>query len=120
MGNIGEPVHGELITDGNSATLTVLVLYTSGGVVVRTLVTGEFLNITDVSIVTEDGADTLLVAAATDTAGLRIVAGKFAANGGIDKHFSTPFVCPDGVTPYFKSAAANYNSCLIEGYITKI
>ncbi len=120
MGQIGEPCHGELVNDGNSSALAVLVLYTSGSSTVRTLKAGEFLSITDVSIVTEDGADTLLVAAATDTAGLRIVQGKFAANGGIDKHFSSPFVCPDGVTPYFQGAAANLNVCLIEGFITKI
>lgn len=121
MGNqIGEAIHGELVNDGNSSTLAVLVLYTSGSATVRALKTGEFLNITDVHITTEDGGDTLLVAAEIDTAGLRIVQANFTANGGVDKHFSSPFVCPNGVTPYFQSAAANLNVCIIEGFITKI
>ena len=113
-------VHGESVTDGDSSSLAALTLYESGSETVYTMAEGEFLNITDVSIVIEDGGDTMLVAAAADTAGLRIVAGKFAANGGIDKHFKTPFTCPDGVTPTFKGAAANYNSCIIEGFITRI
>lgn len=120
MGCEGDPVHGELITDGDASTATVLVLYKSGTTTVRTLAADEFLSITDVLIVSEDGGDISLLAGSAGAAGKYIVHGNFAANGGVDKSFSTPYTCPIGVTPYFKGAAANLDVCVIEGFITKI
>lgn len=116
--NPGEPVHGELVTDGDASGLTVLILYTSGSVTVRTLAVDEFLTVTDLCIILEDGGDFSLVADSA-AAGKYIAHGNAAANGGLARSFNTPYVCPEGVTPKFSGAAANRSVCTIEGYITK-
>lgn len=116
--NQGEPVHGELITDGNASSLTVLVLYQSGSVTVRTLAADEFFTITDVLIILEDGGDFSLVADSA-AAGRYIAHGNAAANGGLSRQLSNPYVCPKGVTPKFSGAAANRSVCTVEGFITK-
>ncbi len=60
--SVGHILVVERIVDGNAATLTVLALYESGGVRVRTLLSTEFLVITDVHIAAEASGDVVLVA----------------------------------------------------------
>jgi len=114
----GDPVHGELVTDGDSSTLTVLVLYTAGGVAVRTLAADEFLSITDYVIATESAAEVRLVAD-TDVAGRRIVAEATTTFAHLEHHYSEPYACPLGVVPKFAGSASNVSSCLIQGFISK-
>jgi len=119
MGDVqGEAVHGERIVDGDASAPTNLTLYISGSETTRALADDEFLNITDVFILIEDGGDFTLSAGAA-AAGKYIAHGDAAANGGVDKHYNRPFVCPKGDTPEFIGAAANRSTCLIEGFITK-
>ncbi len=115
---LGEPVHGERIVDGNAATLTALKLYTSGSENERELEDTEYLAITDILIQLEDAADFSLVAGAAQ-ASQYIVWGNLAANGGVERHYRYPYVCPLTDSPKFAGAAANRSSCIIEGYITK-
>ena len=114
----GEPVHLELITDGNASTLTVLKIYNSGSTTERTLASDERLNITDIQILLEAGGDFALVADAA-AAGKYIAYGSVQAQGGVVKHFETPYSCPLGVTPKFSGAASDRNVCICEGFITK-
>lgn len=116
---IGYPVHGELITDGNAATATVLVLYISGSTTVRTLAATEFLTITDILISTEIGGECSL-AADDDTAGGEvIIKAEFAPNGGVQGPIVTPYKCPKGVMPKFKGISTGLDVCIIEGHITE-
>ncbi len=119
MNDIGEPVHGELIKDGDSSTLAVLTLYMSGTTTERTLGDDERLCITDVSIRNETGGDTFLVAGAAAAAGKYIFYGSVIAKDGVERHYTEPYACPLGVVPYFAGAGSNLNSCIIEGFITK-
>ncbi len=112
----GDPVHAELIVDGDSSTLTVLKLYTSGTVTERALAANEFFCITDVFIQTQDGGDIALVADEA-AAGKYIVYGNVAATGGVARRYEYPYVCPKGVVPKFSGAAANRNVCILEGFI---
>ena len=116
----GEEVHGELITDGDASTPTVLVLYKSGTTTVRALAATEYLNITDLTIISETGGDFALIAGAVAAAGLYIAYGALAANGGLDKAYVTPYTCPIGVTPYFTGAGTNRSTCIIEGFLTSV
>ncbi len=117
--NKGEPVHGESITDGNASAGLDLTLYISGSETERELAANEFLVITDVYIQIEDGGDFTL-SSSTAAAGKYIAHGNLAANGGIARHYSNPFVCQLEEVPKFIGAAANRSSCIIEGYITRV
>jgi len=57
----GDRVHGEAITDGNASGGIAVVLYISGSTTVRTLADTEFLSVTDIKIMSEDGGDVSLV-----------------------------------------------------------
>ena len=109
-------VHGESITDGNSSGGVAVTLYENGSVTVRTLLATEFLYVSDVQLLCEDGGDIWLVAD-SKVAGRYVVHGNVDTKGGIVHHFSKPFVCPKGTGLKFYGAAANLNTCLIEGFI---
>jgi hypothetical protein len=116
--NRGEPVHFERIVDGDATTLTAVVLYTSGGVTVRTLASDEFLTVTEFQIVLESGGDYSFVAD-TAVAGRYLAFGNAAANGGIEHSARIGYTCPKGVTPKFAGAGTNRSTCIGEGYISK-
>lgn len=119
MGNLrGEPVHGESITDGDASGGIAIVLYTPGTVTVRNLAADEVLWVTDVQIVTQDGGDIWLCADGK-VAGEYVAHGVFAALGGIVTHFEQPRACAPGTGLVFFGVAANIDSCIIEGFITK-
>jgi len=113
----GEEVHGESITDGNASGGIAVTLYKAGSVVVRTLAATEILYITDVRIFCEDGADCSLCADGK-VAGEYMIHGTVAVKGGVVTHYEQPFACALGTGLTFYGAAANLNTCIIEGFIT--
>lgn len=116
----GEPVHGELITDGDSGNLTALKLFKAGQTTEHTLASDESLHICSVFISIEAGGDAVLVAD-SKADGRYIAYGNFAANGGIVRDYAFfPYVCPRGVTPKFSGAGEALSVCIIEGFITKV
>lgn len=112
----GYNIHGERVIDGVSSTLTALSLYEAGSVTARTLLSTEFLHITDVLIITEDASDVELVVDSA-AAGRYIVNTKTAAGVPIHIHFANPYICPKGVVPKFKGGGANRNQCTVQGFI---
>ena len=111
-------VHGERVLDGNASTTTALTLYESGSGTERTLLSKEFLHITDVLILTETAGDISLTVD-TEAAGKYIVITKTAAGVPIMIHFATPFICPRGVVPKFVGVGSNRNQCTIQGFINQ-
>ena len=110
-------IHGEITTSGTSAT--PIVLYDKGSAAtVRTLLSTEFLHITDIKVMCEAGGD-FSVYLGADTAGKRIAWGNLAANGGLVGDFREDFTCPRGVIPTFIGGASGRNSLIIEGFITE-
>ncbi len=112
----GHPVHGESITNGAANGGIAVTLYLSGSTTTRTLGAKEVLYITDIQIVCEDTCDMWLVAD-SKAAGRYVAHGALDAKGGIVHHFSTPYTCPKGKGLVFYGAAANLNTCIIEGFI---
>lgn len=111
------PVHGELITDGDASTLTVINLYQGGtNTVISALGAKQYLYITDITIYLEDGGDFQLVADSA-AAGRYIAHGNAAANGGLERALRSAYCCPKAVIPKFKGAGANVSSCIIEGFL---
>ncbi len=110
-------VHGEAILDDDASGGIAVILYDSGSTTVRTLLSTEFLHVTDIQVLSETGAD-LWVVADSKAAGRYVVHGTVDAKGGIVVHFNKPYVCPKGKGLTFFGAASNINSCLIEGFIT--
>ena len=117
MSERGEPVHGEVVSADASGGVAV-ILYSDGGVTVRTLASTEFLTVTDVVGISTAGGAYALVAD-TDAAGRRIVKGNADALGGIAHSFNTPRTCPKGVTPKFIADAGQVD-VVITGFITKV
>ena len=117
MSERGDPVHGEVVSADASAGVAA-ILYTSGTNTVRALTATEFLEITDVHLVSTVGG-TYAFVADTDAAGRRIVKGEADALGGIVTNLSSPFVCPKGVTPKL-IAAAGAVALTFEGFIRQV
>jgi len=113
----GEEVHGEIILDGDASGGLAVVLYKAGSVVVRTLGVTEILYVSDVQILCETGADVSLCADGK-VAGEYVVHGTVDTKGGLILHFQQPRACTPGTGLTFYGAAANLNTCIIEGFIT--
>ncbi len=112
----GYPVHGELA--GVTATTGVaVILYTSGGVVVRAIGTNEFLVVTDFSIFSETGGN-LFLCADSKAAGRYLFNAVLDAKGGESRHYSTPYRCPRGFGLKLFGVNSNVDSVMVQGYIT--
>ncbi len=112
-------VRGEAYIDGNASGGIDVILYDMGSDgETRTLLSTEFLNITDIFVHIEDGGDFSLYMG-TDATGKRILKGNVALNGGVSRRYQTPFRLPRGVVPTFVGSATNRNACYIEGFITE-
>ncbi len=113
-----ELVHGEYISDGVDTSSGVdMILYLAGSATVRTVASTEFLYITSVRIMCEDGGNIALVADAK-TAGQYIIEGAVDAKGGIVLNLAgNPYGAPKGQGLKFFGAAANKNTCIVEGFI---
>ena len=80
-----------------------------------TLKSNEVLVITDVYMQTEDAGELKLLGA---NDGL-IMAGKYAANGGIDYHPDTPYYMATFSNPSFVGPATGLKTCIARGFIIK-
>jgi hypothetical protein len=109
-----QAVRGEMSSAAASAGVAVSLFQ---GTTARTLASNETLTITDLLIVSVPGGNVVLAAVA-DSAGQRLIAGTFSANGGCLFSFKTPIVCPRGVTPVAFGPTGQLNVTL-SGYITK-
>ena len=112
----GYSIHGESITDGDASSGITFILYESGGVTVRELISTEVLYITDLQVFCETGGDVWVVAD-TKAAGRYVTHASLDAKGGIILHFNKPYACPKGKVPKLFGAASNLNIGLIEGFI---
>lgn len=114
-------IHGEVIVDfpADVTTLTAVTLYDAGSPgTKRTLLATEFLHITDVIIVIEgQGTQNAQLVVDTAAGGRYVIATSLLGTQPLVIHFNTPFICPKGVVPKFKSAGLNRNMCIIQGFI---
>lgn len=113
---MGDPVHGESITDGDASGGVAVTLYTSGGVAARILGATEVLHVTDVQIMCQGAADVWLCADGK-TAGEYVVHGAVDALDQLSVHFNSPYVCAPGTGLTFYGGSADLNTCIIEGFI---
>ncbi len=113
---IGNPVHGESITDGSTSSGVAVTLYTAGGVAERTLGASEVLHVTDVQMYNEVGGDTFLCADGK-VAGEYVAQAALDAKGGIILKKGIPFSCAPGTGLVFFGAGSGRNVCIIEGFI---
>lgn len=119
----GDPVHMELIVEGDASTLTAVSIFNAGQTSTRTLADDEYLHIMELHIVIEAGGDYSLVADSA-AAGRYIAHGQAAEDGGLHVFFGETgaYRCPKGVVPKFAGPAAQgaeRSSCIMQGYITK-
>jgi len=115
--NYTGPVHCELVTDGDASALTVLKVYQRGTTTeIAALGAKQRLYITDIVMTSEAGGDVTLVMDAA-AAGGYIHYGHVAAEATIIRHYVTPICCPAGVIPKFAGAAAERNTCIMEGFL---
>lgn len=113
----GDPIHLEVdSTDAHGGVK--FTIYESGQLTPYTLLANEYVNIIDWSYGTVAGGVFEIVAAASDTAGARVVKGDTAATITIGHFLPLPYTCPEGVTPYL-IAAAGQVTCTMNGYITE-
>ena len=110
--------HAErIVVDGDSSTLTALLLYKAGTLTAFTLNARYILVITDIYISLESAGDAILVAGDASAAGNRIVYNASAALAVIDRSLKRPYICPAGVTPKFAGTSQGTSICIVEGYI---
>lgn len=114
----GDPVHLELVVDGDASTPTEMMMYTSGTDTVRVLAANEFLSIVDIWISSEVGGDFSLTAGSAG-AGKYVLHGSVFAKFPVVSNLSKPFTCPKGVLPYFTGVSTHRDVCIIEGFVTK-
>lgn len=112
----GEAVHGEVVSADASGGVA-FKLYRSGETTERTLAAGEYLNITDYSILSAV-AETFGIYADSDAAGKRITKIFAPINGGEVHALSIPHTCPKGVTPKLIAGGAGNVVSMIHGFIT--
>lgn len=116
MSDVGEPITGQRVVDGDASTATALTLYPAGGTTARTLADDEWLEITHLVIACEDGGDCVLI---TKTAGQTIFDASLAATSVVDMNFCPPRVGEKGEVPLFSGPNGNKTSIFIQGYIRK-
>jgi hypothetical protein len=114
MEDKGDPIHGEVVS-ANASGGVAAKLYSAGTATERTLATTEYLEITDIIFDCETGG-TYAFVADSDAVGRRIAKGEAAANTQVIVNFSSPFVCPKGVTPKLIADAGNV-ALLFQGRI---
>lgn len=113
---MGDPIHGEILDDGDSSSGVAVVLYTSGSTTVRVLGSREVLHITDIKIVTETGG-TISLVSDSKADGRYLFHGVLDAKGGVVVHDASPFVCPPGTGLKLFGAATNLDTCIVEGFV---
>lgn len=113
----GSEFHGEVVSADASGAGVAFALYLGGMTAAYTLGSKEFLNITDVEILTED-AITAGIFADSDANGKRVTKLFSPANGGKNNSLITPHICPAGVTPKLITSGAGNVVSIIHGFIT--
>jgi hypothetical protein len=115
----GDPVHGEVVSSDASGGMA-FTLYTAGGApTARTLLSTEYMTVTDVIFVSTAGGTYDVVFGPAEGVGLRVIKGNAEVKGGLAHHFETPRVGPKGFTPYLFAASGQVD-CIITGYINKV
>jgi hypothetical protein len=113
----GEPFHAEVVSADASGGVA-FTLYSAGSATSRTLLSTEYVVITDLIFISTAGGTYKIVAGTADAAGKRVAKGNAEALGGLAHHFETPFTCPKGVVPYLIAAAGQVD-CVLTGYISQ-
>jgi hypothetical protein len=118
MFHSGYPIHAE-VDSADAHGGVAFTLYKAGSTSSFSLGTAEYLNITDIIFIA--AAEGLWEVYADSDAGGRVVAkGKAATEGGLSKTFTTPYVCPVGVTPkLYAAAGCGQVTCVVQGFVTK-
>jgi hypothetical protein len=114
----GDPVHGEVVSADASGAGVAVLWYPSGSQTARTLLSTEFVTITDVILISTAGGVYDLIFGTTTGAGKHIVKGNADALGGIAHHFETPLTGPVGVNARLIAAAGQVD-LIISGSICK-
>ena len=117
MSHPGDPIHMSVSSTDASQGIA-FAIYPDGSATARTLLSTEFVHVTDIIFISTAGG-TYAIVANTDAAGKRLAKGNAAALGGLAHHFETPFTCPKGVVPVL-IAAAGQVTCVMQGYITGV
>jgi hypothetical protein len=114
----GDPFHGEVISADASGAGVAVALYPAGTTTARTLLSTEFVTITDVILISTAGGVYDLIFGTSAGAGKHIAKGNASALGGLAHHFETPIAGPAGVVPLLIAAAGQVD-LIVTGYINK-
>ena len=114
----GDPIHME-VDSSNASAGVVFTLYKAGQLSPFALAANQYIDVTDIILISTVGGAYDILAAASDAAGARIAKGSAAALGGLAHHFEVPYTCPVGVTPRL-IADAGQVTCVLQGFVTEV
>jgi hypothetical protein len=112
---VGQAFHGEVVS-ADASTGIAFKLYKAGSTTEYTLLTTEYVDIQDISII-RSVAGTFGIFADTDVAGKRVIKSGGAAASGVDRALGVSHTCPKGVTPVLIAAVGDVVA-IIHGFIT--